>query len=108
MKKLMLTFLFFAAFGPIAAIAGEWTNGQTILSVEYDGDADTLWIKGIAAWTSANCSSATWIRVSSNVTGRKQMFAMVQAAQLGEKTISFFGECDSNTTIFNAGYVKVQ
>src|SRR5258708_18355701 len=98
------------AFASLNAFAApEFTLRQEITRIEYDASADESWIRGAAPWSSAGCPNATWVRIQSSLAGRKQMLALVTAAQMAGKSVTFYGNCDPNTSdIFNAAYVRVE
>lgn len=99
---------FFALHSSGALAALEWTTAQNIWRIEYDGASEDLFFRRSSTWSASTCPSVVWIRVLPTVTGRKQVFALATAAQMAGKSVTFYGECDSGGTFFNAAYIRVE
>jgi hypothetical protein len=105
MKRLTKIIMIALAVTPTVCLAGEYTIIQPITQIDFDADADSLWILGGAKWGAPSCPNATWVLVDVS-THRKQMLAITMAAHAAGKTVRFWGNCISPERLV-ATYVTV-
>ena len=93
---------------PSTVLADEYTVTQKVSQFRYDANADYVFIKGAAPWGAPSCPSATYAQVQNFVSGRRQLLAIVLAANLASKRVTFQGSCDAAPGYFNINYVTIE
>ncbi|MBT9494365.1 MAG: hypothetical protein IV107_18920 [Paucibacter sp.] len=89
------------------AWASEWTIAQPIEQINYDGEADYLYIVGAAGWGAPACPNAKYAYVKGSVAGHKQLLALALAAKSTGAKVNMRGECDGSD-YFAATYIVLK
>lgn len=89
------------------AASAEATISQPLTQIQYDANGDNLWLIGPAKWGAPSCANATYIRITSAVTGHKQLLAIAMAAKAAGQHLRFEGSCHADPGYFNASYVSI-
>lgn len=97
-----------AAALPYPAVAQETTNAQTIDHIQYNGATQTLFFVGSVKWSTPNCPSATYVQITSDVPGQKEILSIGLAAKMAGQKVQFWGQCDTNTDYFDAFYIVLE
>lgn len=101
-------FLLGALVSPSTVLADEYTVTQKVSQFIYNANADYVFIKGAAPWGAPSCPTATYAQVQNFVLGRRQLLAIILAADLASKRVTFQGSCDAAPGYFNINYVTIE
>ena len=96
------------AIGSSNVLANEYTVTQKISQLIYNANADYVFLRGPSPWGAPSCPNATYSQVQNSVLGRKQLLAILLAANLASKRVTFQGSCDAAPGYFNIYYVIVE
>jgi hypothetical protein len=107
MKRLLtaLTILTSALFASVAL--ADQTNTQAIKQLRFNGDNDYFYVQGQAGWSATSCNPL-FVVIHPWLSKRDKIFAMITAAHMAGKRVSFVGNCNTDPTYFDATYVIVE
>lgn len=106
-RTLVTNAMAFSLFFINSTWADETSVTQQITQLNYDANADYLYMIGPSKWGAPSCPTATYAMVTSTVVGRKQLLAIAIAAKSSGALIKLIGTCNGGD-YFNVTYIVVQ
>jgi len=92
MRRLVATMLVLSLFS-LEATASEWTIFQPVTRIQQHTQGH-VYLAGANKWGAASCPNATYAWVKGDVPARRDVLAIVLAAQATGKAVRFSGDCD--------------
>ena len=107
--KVFMKFLLPICFTLFSSVAfAGITQSQKIGQVLYNAEIDYSYFIGEAKWKEENgCSGATYVRIKSNLPGKKEILSIALSAHMASKNVRFRGNCDSDPDYYDAFYIIV-
>lgn len=90
MKKLIAAMV---TMTPLLAAASEWSIFQPVTLIQQNTSGHVYFV-GTNKWGAASCATATYAWVKADAVARKEILAIILAAQAMGKPVRFAGNCD--------------